>query len=419
MLMFWCVAVMLIGLMKSIESQDRAPLDYYCDHPADIALLLDSSSIFKQVNFEEQKKFAESFITYFKLRKSGIGAAIAVVPYGDKKITRWTIANFRYSRSIDFLTSKIGKLKYQGGSSNMEGALRFAKDDLFVAEMGARSWVPRVVVAITGSWRSWGTWQTNEVRKAALDLGREGIKLMIAFIGSREGQEEQDRALFETMVKSKDDLFMVRYTYGLKQVAKSMVQNLCPVPSIIPCPVTADIAFIVDSSNSIGPINYMKTKYFVYSIANAFNISSKGAHAGVVLYSAIATRAIKFTDYTYIKGFKEAVYNLEYMAKNTRIDLGLQKAHTDLFSPYYGGARPDVKKLAFILTDGKQNPKGDVSLKDAAGKLIKDGIKTISIGIGSKACYRNILSTLAVICFSRNSRNSSSGSSCIKLLISF
>ena len=59
-----------------------------------------------------------------------------------------------------------------------------------------------------------------------------------------------------------------------------------------------------------------------------------------------------------------------------------------------------MKKLAFILTDGKQNPKGDISLKDAAGKLINDGIKTISIGIGSKASYRNILSTLGVICFS-------------------
>ncbi len=43
-----------------------------------------------------------------------------------------------------------------------------------------------------------------------------------------------------------------------------------------------------------------------------------------------------------------------------------------------------MKKLAFILTDGKQNPKGDVSLKDSAGKLINDGIKTISIGIGSE-----------------------------------
>jgi hypothetical protein len=53
---------------------------------------------------------------------------------------------------------------------------------------------------------------------------------MIAFVGSVEGREQQDRALFESMVKSKDDLFMIRYSYGLTQVAKKMVQDLCPVP---------------------------------------------------------------------------------------------------------------------------------------------------------------------------------------------
>ena len=140
-----------------------APLDYYCDQPADIALLLDSSTYFKPLNFEEQKRFAESFITYFKLRQTRFGATIAVVPYSDKKIERSTIANFFYSRSIPFLTRKIKKLKFQGGKSKLEDALRFARDDLFVSKMGARTWVPRVVVAITGSWRTWGTWQTNEV----------------------------------------------------------------------------------------------------------------------------------------------------------------------------------------------------------------------------------------------------------------
>ena len=41
-----------------------------------------------------------------------------------------------------------------------------------------------------------------------------------------------------------------------------------------------------------------------------------------------------------------------------------------------------MKKLAFILTDGQQNPKGDISLSEAAGKLINDDIKTICIGVG-------------------------------------
>jgi hypothetical protein len=92
-----------------------------------------------------------------------IGGAIAIVPYSDKKITRLTIRNFYYSRSIAGLTRKIKTLKYLGGKSNLQDAFRFATDELFVPTMGARSWVPRVVVAITGSWRTWSSWQTREV----------------------------------------------------------------------------------------------------------------------------------------------------------------------------------------------------------------------------------------------------------------
>lgn len=128
-----------------------------------MALLLDSSSHFNQINFQEQKKFAQSFVTYFKIRSQLIGPTIAVVPYSDKRITRSKIANFFYSRSISGLNNRIKKLEYQGGGSNLDAALRFTQNELFVPNMGARSWVPRVVVVITGSWRVWSSYQTREV----------------------------------------------------------------------------------------------------------------------------------------------------------------------------------------------------------------------------------------------------------------
>ena len=127
-------------------------------------MLLDGSAYFNQINFQEQKKFAQSFVTYFRLRKQLIGPTIAVVPYSDQKITRSKMANFFYSRSISGLNNKIKKLEYQGGGSNLDDALRFTQQRLFfVPNMGARSWVPRVIVAITGSWRAWSSYQTREV----------------------------------------------------------------------------------------------------------------------------------------------------------------------------------------------------------------------------------------------------------------
>lgn len=157
-------------------------------------------------------------------------------------------------------------------------------------------------------------------------------------------------------------------------------------PGPFRCRSKVDVAFIIDSSNSINNADYGKIKYFVYSIARALNLSENGAHFGVVIYSEYATTKIKFTDHKNIETFQKAVNKLKHMKKTTRIDQGLIEAHTTLFSERYGGARPGVKKLAFVLTDGKQNPqdkKVKVSLASIAKKLIDDGIKILSIGIGS------------------------------------
>lgn len=97
-------------------------------------------------------------------------------------------------------------------------------------------------------------------------------------------------------------------------------------------------------------------KYFMFSIAKAVNISETGARAGIVIYSQSAEMVVKFSDHTNMKGFRNVVYNLKHLKSFTRIDLGLQVAHAQLFSPIYGGARPGVKKIAFIVTDGKQTP---------------------------------------------------------------
>lgn len=150
------------------------------------------------------------------------------------------------------------------------------------------------------------------------------------------------------------------------------------------CPSKVDLAFIVDSSGSISKQNYNEMKFFIFSIAKAMNVSETGAHVGVVIYSTSSKLAIKFSDHTNIASFQKAVYNLNHMKALTRIDLGLKTAHTELFTSS-GGARPGVKKMAFILTDGKQSTINGVkkSVGEAARPLIESGVKTFSIGIGS------------------------------------
>lgn len=353
--------------------------DYYCDQPVDVAVLVDSSIYFGAEDFAELKTFAKSFTTFFQLDRNGLAPFIGFLPYSDR-VHETKMINFRYSTRATRLTRKIDKLDFDGGrGTRMDLVLRYARESLFSANKGSRSWVPHVVLAITGSARYWDVSLKEAMKGQARALRAQGIKLLVASVG------QSNAADFESMVASKDNVFLVRYPYGLLQVAEKMVRKICPTPSTFGCPGKVDIAFIVDSSGSISNKDYNKMKYFMFSIAKALNISENGAHAGVVVYSKYAEVAIKFSDFKDVSGFQKAVYKLPHMNSLTRIDLGLKIAYSQLFSSLYGGARRDVKKLAVILTDGKQSSTDGVkeSVAEAAKPLINSGIKTLSIGIGA------------------------------------
>lgn len=148
------------------------------------------------------------------------------------------------------------------------------------------------------------------------------------------------------------------------------------------CNPNVDVAFLIDSSGSISATNYRKVKTFVANLASNFNISPGGSRAAVVLYSTDASTDIKFTDFTSSESFARAVQRLRHQRGFTRIDLALQRAYYDLFSPR-ATSRYDVPKIAFVLTDGEQTPSPGALPLDRAAKFLKnEGVRLIAIGIG-------------------------------------
>ena len=155
-----------------------------------------------------------------------------------------------------------------------------------------------------------------------------------------------------------------------------------------PCTHIVDIAFIVDSSGSVKKY-YEDEKFFVQRIASRFNIIEKGTHGGVIVFSShgYVKTLIKFRDYLTTKSFNEAVGNLPFYGYMTRIDHALKLAHKELYTAE-GQARPNVKKLLFLITDGRQNPDsvGGVPLDPAkeAEKLHLGNVQIYAVGVGSK-----------------------------------
>ena len=73
-----------------------------------------------------------------------------------------------------------------------------------------------------------------------------------------------------------------------------------------------DLAFILDSSGSVGSYNFNQVKNFVKNVVDFFNIGSSGTHVAVVTYSTYTKLEFNLKAYYTKSGIKNAVGNIRY-----------------------------------------------------------------------------------------------------------
>ena len=163
----------------------------------------------------------------------------------------------------------------------------------------------------------------------------------------------------------------------------SVFKFLCIYPFLEPppCQTPVDLAFIVDSSGSIGPEMYLKEKHFIKELARSFGVAPGQSRAALVLYSNSASVKAGFDQYPTLEEFHKSVDDLPYEKGRTRIDLALEKANQEVFPQ----ARKGVPKIAILITDGKQTQAADSKgLREASEPLRRAGVRLLAIGIGSE-----------------------------------
>eukprot|EP00794_Sanderia_malayensis_P005408 gene5408-6084_t len=145
-----------------------------------------------------------------------------------------------------------------------------------------------------------------------------------------------------------------------------------------------DVLFIIDDSGTMF-YAFQIAKQFAMKIADLFKLSPDGTRVSVVnIASEKATSLyIRFSDYHNNTLFNNAVNNLPYDGRKTRIDLALDLA-VKSFKPENGG-RPGVPKLVFLISDGRQEPKRIkgryVNLFRKSMPLYRMATNIVSIGV--------------------------------------
>ena len=109
-----------------------------------------------------------------------------------------------------------------------------------------------------------------------------------------------------------------------------------------------DVAFLIDSSGSIGFANWFKLQRLLIGLLKYINVGSEGTRVAMVAYSDDAVVIFKFntlegSEIT-LENYAGLISKMKWMKGLTYIDKGLLLAKDEIFTEE-GGMRPDVVKV--------------------------------------------------------------------------
>ncbi|XP_020893409.2 collagen alpha-5(VI) chain-like, partial [Exaiptasia diaphana] len=152
------------------------------------------------------------------------------------------------------------------------------------------------------------------------------------------------------------------------------------------CETKVDIAFLVDSSGSIGRRNWNIVQHVLIDTIKEITVSADGNHVAMIHFS---TRPeIVFGFHTLygsetVELYSRKINRRRFQKGLTYIDRALELAYREIFKSSAGMRTSDeVRKIAVIITDGVQTS-GSYDVISASQPLKDRGVEIYACGIGS------------------------------------
>ena len=145
------------------------------------------------------------------------------------------------------------------------------------------------------------------------------------------------------------------------------------------CPV--DLAFVFDSSDTIGVDALEKAKMLVKKMVKGLELGADESRVALVVFADKVEVKARFSENLSVKQFQDMVQNMERIGNRTRIDKALVET-----KQVFKEGREDVYKIAVVLTDGIQSEDHDTkSLLSTSEPLRRAGVRVIAVAIGTRA----------------------------------
>lgn len=139
-----------------------------------------------------------------------------------------------------------------------------------------------------------------------------------------------------------------------------------------------DVVFVMDSSTSVGPRNWMLQLKFLIDLTQPLKIGSKAARVAMVTFNTQPKLVFGFDRYLNSKSLHKAIRKAMFTEGLTFTGEALKFVLKNLVPKM----RRNVPKLLFLVTDGQSN--GEVSPVEMGKKIKEKGVNIFTVGISNE-----------------------------------
>ncbi|XP_052090764.1 uncharacterized protein LOC127727690 [Mytilus californianus] len=138
---------------------------------------------------------------------------------------------------------------------------------------------------------------------------------------------------------------------------------------------TAEVVLVLDCSTSIGPLGFRRLIQFVKDLVCMYDITPDRVRIGVLPFNEDIFQSFSISTHRTRHDILNAIDAIRLKHGLTRTHLAI-KEMTNMLS----NARPGIKKIGIVITDGKSSEPGCTELE--AKRANADGIEVYAIGVG-------------------------------------
>ncbi|KAI0225936.1 Zinc metalloproteinase dpy-31 [Lamellibrachia satsuma] len=143
-----------------------------------------------------------------------------------------------------------------------------------------------------------------------------------------------------------------------------------------------DLAFLIDSSGSIGKVNWPKILNFMKMFSSKLTVSPDRARISVISFGNDATLHFRLDSHTTLKSTEDAIDQIRWKDQWTNTGAALRVIKNDVFK-WEHGDRSNAPNVAVLITDGPSNKDSWQTVPNAESAR-NAGIKIFAVGVGSQ-----------------------------------